>query len=110
MIRYFYIIFAISISFIESSFADVGWAIVVPPGVITTTPAVLIAKIITYAIGVAAILGVIGITWGGIQMILSVWEDEKLKKWRYIVLYSIVWVIVAGLAYSLVNLVGNIKL
>lgn len=82
-----------------------GWTIDAPDNIST-----LIANIIKYGIGIAGILGVIGITWWGIQMVLSVWEDEKMKKARHIVIYSIVGVIVAGLAYGIVNLIWNVKI
>jgi hypothetical protein len=77
---------------------------------IPDSPAVLISSIIAYAIGIAWVLGVMGITWWGIQMILSVGEDEKQKKARSIIIYSIVWVILAGLAYGIVSLVSSLKI
>lgn len=43
-------------------------------------------------------------------MILSVGEDEKLKKARKIIIYSIVGVAVAGLAYGVVRLIGNFRI
>lgn len=95
-------------------FADetVGWSIDQPPGTIDVTGNVttMIASIIKYGIGIAGILGVIGITWWGIQMVLSVGEDEKMKKARHIVIYSIVGVVLAGLAYSIVNLIWNVRI
>jgi hypothetical protein len=111
MVRTFFL-FILGFSSITSvALAGVGWVIARPDGVINvTSPVSLTAGIITYAIGIAAVLGVIGITWWGIQMILSVGEDEKLKKWRYIVIYSVLGVVLAGLAYSIVNIVGNVKL
>ena len=36
------------------------------------SPSTIISSIITYGIGIAGILGVIGITWGGITMIMAV--------------------------------------
>jgi hypothetical protein len=45
-----------------------------------TSPSELVVLVIRYTIGIAGILWVIGITWWGIQMILSVGEDEKQKK------------------------------
>lgn len=50
----------------------------------------VIAKIISYGIGIAAILGVIGMTWAGIQMILAAGDDEKVKKAKNMIIYSIV--------------------
>lgn len=70
----------------------------------------ILANSIAYAIGIASVLGVIGVTWGGIQMILSSGEDEKLKKWRYILIYSLVWVLLSGLAYSIVAMIMYFKL
>lgn len=108
MIRLFFVLsFLLSIDIATAVNSSI---IAAPGGVITTTPVDLVGKIITYAIGIAAILWVIGITWWGIQMILSVWEDEKLKKWQRTVIYSIVWVVLAWLAYGIVNLIGNIRI
>lgn len=87
-----------------------GWTIQQPAGTVSVDPVSIMTNIISYSIGIAAVLGVIGITWWGIQMILAIWEDEKMKKARYIVLYSIVGVIVAWLAYGIVNLVGNFRI
>ncbi len=91
---------------------NIGWTIEQPPWTIDVTGNVasMIATIIKYGIGIASILWVIGITWWGIQMVLSVGEDEKMKKARHIVIYSIVGVIVAGLAYGIVNLIWNVKI
>lgn len=81
-----------------------------PDGTLTiTTPSEFVATIIKYAIGIAWILWVIGITWGGIQMILSVGDDEKQKKARYMLIYSVLWVIIAGLAYSIVTILSSVK-
>lgn len=63
MIRYILFIVGMSISSINDSLAAIGGNFQAPPGVIDKTPGALVANIITYAIGIAAILGVIGITW-----------------------------------------------
>jgi hypothetical protein len=75
-----------------------------------TSPVMTLSSIITYAIGIAGILGIISMTWGGIQMVLSTGDDEKLKKGRSIMVYSLVGVILAGLAYTLVKIVGAIRI
>ena len=94
-------------------FADeVGWIIEQPTGTIDVSGNVsgMIATIIKYGIGIAGVLWDIGITWWGIQMVLSVGEDEKMKKARYMVIYSIVGVILAGFAYGIVNLIWNVRI
>lgn len=75
-----------------------------------TSPSELVVLVIRYTIGIAGILWVIGITWWGIQMILSVGEDEKQKKARYMIIYSVLWVIIAWLAYSVVNVLSSVQL
>lgn len=75
-----------------------------------STPSELVVLVIRYTIGIAGILWVIGITWWGIQMILSVGEDEKQKKARYMIIYSVLWVIIAWLAYSVVNVLSSVQL
>ena len=103
----FFIIFA---GFTEILHAAIVDTIQQPRGTIElNSPSELIATIIQYAIGIAGILWVIGITWWGIQMILSVGEDEKQKKARYILIYSVLGVIIAGLAYSLVTILSSVK-
>jgi Type IV secretion system pilin len=74
-----------------------------------SSPSELVVLVIRYTIGIAGILWVIGITWGGIQMILSVGEDEKQKKARYMIIYSVLWVIIAWLAYSIVNVLSSVQ-
>lgn len=77
---------------------------------IGTEPGVTIAKIIQYFILLTGILAVMAITWGGIKFVLSTGDDEKMKKARYTVIYAFVGIIVAGLAYSIVEVLTNIKL
>jgi hypothetical protein len=42
-------------------------------------------------------------------MILSSGEEEKMKKARYILIYSLIGVLVAGLAYGVVDIVSRFK-
>ncbi len=70
----------------------------------------VIAKIISYGIGIASILWVIGMTWAGIQMILAAGDDEKVKKAKIMITYSIIWVLLAGLAYGIVKVVSFIQI
>ncbi len=50
------------------------------------------------------------ITWASIQMILSVGEDEKIKKARYMIIYAIIGLVIAGLAYGIVKFMTNLNL
>lgn len=70
----------------------------------------ILTNTIAYAVWIAWVLWVIGITWWGIQMVLSSGEEEKVKKWRYILIYSLIGVLLSGLAYSIVAMITNFRL
>lgn len=95
----------------KSVFADVA-PIINPSDILidNSDPSSILAKIISYGIGIASILGVISLTWGGIQMIIAAGDDEKIKKARYMIIYSIIGVLVAGLAYGIVKVVTSIQI
>ena len=71
---------------------------------------ITIAKIIQYCILITSILAVMAITWWGIKFVLSTGDDEKMKKARYTLIYAFVGLVVAGLAYSIVEMITKIKL
>lgn len=77
---------------------------------INDTPETAIAAIIQYFILITGILAVMAITWGGIKFVLSTGDDEKMKKARYTVIYAFVGLVVAGLAYSIVEIITKIEL
>jgi Type IV secretion system pilin len=112
MRNFFYLFVIINIlpARVEAAVVDLVTSAVQPYGVIAKPPLDIVSNIIAYSIGIAAILWVIGITWWGIEMVLSSGEDEKLKKGKYIMIYSIVGVVLAGLAYSIVTLMGNLRI
>ena len=45
------------------------------------------------------------ITWWGIGFILSTGDDEKMKKARKTIIYAFVGLVVAGLAYAIVEVI-----
>ena len=107
-------IFPIAILFFflsRNTFADVAPIINPSPILVDNAdPSSILAQIISYGIGIASILGVISLTWGGIQMIIAAGDDEKIKKARYMIIYSIIGVLVAGLAYGIVKVVTSIQI
>ncbi len=72
-------------------------------------PWVTIANFISFGISMTAILSVIAITWGSIQMILASGEEEKVKKSRMMIIYAFVGLIIAGLAYGIVTTVTRLQ-
>lgn len=80
------------------------------PGINYDDPWYPIASIISWLIGITAVLTIVAVTIAAIQMILAVGEEEKMKKARHTMIYSFIGLIVAWLAYSVVQLITNLKL
>lgn len=76
----------------------------------TDTASNFIGNIIAWGIGVTAVLTILAITWAGIQMVLAVWEEEKMKKARHTMIYAFIWLIIAWLAYGIAKFVTNLNL
>jgi hypothetical protein len=73
-------------------------------------PGNAIGAVIAWFIGLTAVLTIVAVTWAGIQMVLAVGEEEKMKKARHTMIYSFIGLIVAGLAYAAVQFVTNVRL
>ena len=86
--------------------------VVSPTGILPTVsvdPSTTIAKIIAYFVMLTGVLTVISLTWAAIQMILAVWDDEKVKKARYMIIYSLIGLIISGIAYATVTFVTRLN-
>ena len=79
------------------------------PEIAKTSTGESIASIISYGIGVTAILAVIAVTWAGIAMFLSVGEEEKFNKAKNILIYALVGVGISGGAYLIVKVVSSLS-
>lgn len=59
--------------------------------------------------GVLWLIAVGAIVYGGLLMTISAWEDEKIKKWKDVVKWSIIWfawvVVAGGLISILINFI-----
>lgn len=65
-----------------------------------------LAKVlVNSAIGVAGIVAVGAIVYGGVVYVSSAGDPAKAKRGRDVLLYSVVGLVVAGLAYAIVNFV-----
>ena len=84
----------IALAYVDTSF-DAGTAI---------------GSIISWMIGLTAILTVLAISWAAVQMILATGEEEKFKKARYIMIYAFIGLFVSGLAYATVTFITRLNL
>lgn len=69
----------------------------------------VLPNIIAYVIGVTAVLAIIAATWAGIQMFLSVGNEQKFDEARNILIYALVGVGLAGGAFLIVQIVSNLS-
>lgn len=58
-------------------------------------------------VGVVAVLALI---LSGIQLIISWWEEEKMKKARKWFIWSLAWVIVSLLAFFIITFINNLDI
>ena len=54
-----------------------------------------IGNIIAQFIGLVAVLTILAVTWAGIQMVLAIGEEEKMKKARHTMIYAFIGLIIA---------------
>ena len=64
-----------------------------------------VQTILTAVIGIVGILAVIMIVYGGIQYTMSAGDAGKVKKAKDTILYGVIGIIVALLAFAIVNFV-----
>lgn len=76
----------------------------------SNNPHWFLTKWIAEWIKYAGLLAVISLTIGWIMYMLSMWVDAKTKKAKDIIMYSIIWVLISILAYSLVDIINSINL
>jgi Type IV secretion system pilin len=69
-----------------------------------------IAKIIKQAVLFTGVFAVMALTYGGILMMLSYWDDWKVKWAKNIIQYALIGVVLAAAAYVIVDTLYSITL
>lgn len=64
-----------------------------------------IEKFIEYALGLAGVLALAGIVYGGFVYITAAGNQERVESGKNAVTYSIIGLVVIGLAFAIVNFV-----
>jgi roadblock/LC7 domain-containing protein len=75
------------------------------PAIAQANPSRIIALVIAYMIQITGVLAVIAATYAGMQMMLTSGDDEKQKKATKMLIYAFVGLVIAGLAYTIVNFI-----
>ncbi len=69
-----------------------------------------LVKAISEGIKYVWLLAVLSLTIWWIMYMTSYWTDDKTKKAKNVILYSIIWVVISIGAFALVEIVNNINL
>ncbi len=69
-----------------------------------------ISQIIREIVKYVGVLAVLALTYGGFLFMTSFSEDEKVKKAKAIVQYSLIGVILSVAAYSIIDIVNELRL
>lgn len=70
----------------------------------------VISSIIWQAIQFVAVIAVIALILSGIMYLLSWWEEEKIKKAKSWIIWSLVWVFLSISAWSIINILNKITI
>lgn len=68
-----------------------------------------VISIIKASIMYVGVLAMLSLSWGGMQFIVSIGAEEKVKKAKSIVLYSLLGVILSITAYSIIDIVNSLR-
>ena len=63
---------------------------------------------ITKIATILSILAVGSIVYWSFLMVVSAWEDEKIKKWKEVIKWSSIWLLWVVLASSLITIIVNL--
>jgi hypothetical protein len=63
----------------------------------------LIIEIINWVNGFVAILTILFIIWAWAIILFSNWEEEKVKKAKWIIMYVIIWIFVLAFSFLILN-------
>ena len=69
-----------------------------------------IVTIIKETIKYVGLLAILAISWGGIQFLTSIGNEEKVKHAKQTVIYSLVGVILSVVAYTIIDIVNSFKI
>lgn len=67
----------------------------------------VIIKEVTKYVAILAIIATM-IWW--LMFLFSAWSDEKVKKAKNVIIYSIIWVVVSIASFTLVDIINNLTL
>ena len=69
-----------------------------------------IVKIIKYAIMYIGLFAILAISWGGIQFLTSMGNEEKVKGAKNTIIYALVGVLLSVVAYTIIDIINSLTI
>ncbi len=96
--------------FVNNALAD-GWAMpATPPTGVPLDFDDAILNLTNWILGFVAMIAVLAIVWGGVMYIGSAGDEAKATNGKRVVTYALIGLVIAGIAYALVNIIVTIIL
>ena len=54
-------------------------------------------------LGFLYLIAVLFAIWGGFNILTAAWDEEKVKKWKTILIQAMLWIVVIFIAWSLID-------
>ena len=90
--------------FINNAFAD-GWAMGTKPTGVPESFDNAVLNLTNWILGFVAMIAVLAIVWGGVMYIASAGDETKATTGKRVVTYALIGLVIAGIAYALVNVI-----
>ena len=99
----------LAISFCAINVASAQWSLPDPAilNLSTDTPLEIIERLTNWLAGIVIAIGILAIIWAGINYVSSGGDVERATTAKKIVKYALLGIIIAGIAWALVNVLVN---
>ncbi len=95
--------------FINNAFAE-GFAMGTPPTGVPESFDNAVLNLTNWILGFVAMLAVLMVIWGGVMYIGSAGDETRATTGKRVVTYALIGLVIAGIAYALVNVIVTIVL
>lgn len=82
-----------------------GWVAPSQPTGVPSSFDNAVLNLTNWVLGFVAMVAVLAIVWGGVMYIASSGDENKASTGKRIVTYAIIGLVIAGIAYALVNVI-----
>ncbi len=90
--------------FINNAFAE-GFEMGDPPEGVPLSFDNAVLNLTNWILGFVAMIAVLAVVWGGVMYIASAGDETKATTGKRVVTYALIGLVIAGIAYALVNVI-----